>query len=109
MFTWIRIQIESWIEHRRSIQSKLLVCDSCENLKMQNAYLQQTINKLLERQLEKPVEIHATNQGIPVTRPHSVPWSVQRQKLENESRRQADELLRAKNAELEQELVDGKS
>jgi len=104
-FTWLRIQIESWIEYRRSVHNNLLVCDSCENLKMQNAYLQSTINKLLDDKLHPPIQVERTQAPEPITKPIGIPWTVQRHKLEQESRKQADELLRAKNEELEQELV----
>lgn len=126
MFTWIKIQFESWLNRRDEtrrynrerdqikyeteieLQRRSLVCESCENLKMQNSYLQQTINKLLEAQLTKPEEVHATNMNIPITPRIPVGWREQRHKLEQESRKQADELLKKKNEELQNEITEGK-
>ena len=72
---------------------------------MQNAYLQSTITKLLDEKLSKPVDVHATRENLPIAGQIRLPWTAQRQKLEAESRKQADELLRKKNEELEKELT----
>lgn len=109
-FTWIRIQIEVWLETRRELQRQKYVCDSCENLKMQLSNQNQLINKLLEK--PEVIEQHATNQGIPVTKPMGIPWSVQRQRIEQESRKRADDLLKNKKEEitdLEKQVLEGKA
>ena len=76
-------------EIAREIEEASKICQSCENLKMQLAVMNQLVDKLTTTKTESvtPVE-----QEHKVILPKNIPWHVKRQELELKSRLRAEEL-----------------
>ena len=85
----LRIQELEQLEINREIEIAEKVCQSCENLKMQLAVMNQLVDKLTTTKTESvtPVE-----QEHKVILPKNIPWHVKRQELELKSRLRAEEL-----------------
>ena len=71
-----------------------LICNSCENLKIELAKNHQLVNTLLEKLTESPKEevIEKSSEPPRIIGPSHVPWNVRRQQLESESRKELQRL-----------------
>ena len=82
-----------------------LICNSCENLKMQLSAMNQLVNKLTNK--DEPIKpVDEVPQQIINTR--RIPWVMQRQRLETESRLKLQELKSKSVAEKNAAQPDNK-
>ena len=81
------------IEQREIDREVNNTCRSCENLKMELANAHKMSDKLLEKLTEKPQAEPAMEPvEHKVIAPRNIPWSITRNKLEQESRMEAQRL-----------------
>ena len=91
----LRVQELEQEEINREIKIASEICQSCENLKMQLAVMNQLVDKLTNVQKTEPI---VTEEPVhKVIQPNRIPWHVKRQELELKSRLKAEE-LRAENS-----------
>ena len=83
------------LEQRELDREVASVCKSCENLKMELAKAHQLTDRMLEKLTEKP-ELGNTlpqeQEPRRILQPNQIPWGVRRQKLEQDSRIEANRL-----------------
>lgn len=77
-------------EIQREVNEASKICQSCENLKMQLAIMNQLVDKLTTKEVAPTVM--AENQPHKVIGPTHVPWRVRAQSLELASKLKAQEL-----------------
>jgi len=82
-----------------------LICNSCENLKMQLSAMNQLVNKLTNKE-EVVREVPQETQRI--VPPSFIPWRIKRQRLETESRLKLQELKSKSVAEKNAAQPDNK-
>lgn len=76
-------------EHCREEEKENRICGPCEDKKLEMARMQEMIDKLLDRLLEKPEVIQEEHRPANITKPTYVPWSVRKQILEEQDRHKA--------------------
>lgn len=87
LIDWYR----QWKEARREF-TEPKVCETCETLKIQVEQLRMDNEKLLNRILEKPVQVEQTravDNVTPIKTRQHVPWKVRQQLLEENDRHKA--------------------
>ena len=85
----VRMQELEQKEIEREIEEASKICQSCENLKMQLAVMNQLVNKLTDTRTESVTSVEPAHHVI---QPARIPWHVKRQELELKSRLRAEEL-----------------
>jgi|SRR5882672_9047718 len=94
MFSWLHHILEPHCqqcrEERQEERQEDSVCASCETLRLQleiaNYEKRQLLESILRPQQSVPSAIQGTPQAL---QPKSIPWSVRKQMLESEDRKQA--------------------
>jgi hypothetical protein len=102
MLLWLHKLFNPHCEHCQEKEEMLAHCETCEVLKMELASVKQErarlLDKLLNKDIEVPVKEEEEAEFKPLNRVH-LPWKAKQQLLEKEDRANAA-LLRAKEKEM---------
>lgn len=96
MFQWLREYLEIRHEFRErktrlthEVIEENRICQSCETLKEQLAFMRDENKILLNKIVKEPEKILESNVAPMITIPKATPWPVRRQLLEQEDRQKA--------------------